>query len=430
MAHTVGDVLTPTTVMAALNPALAERAARRWLVGTTLSISGSSASLVTLAWVLVTGPGSWLGVGLLAASACTPSILLAGHAGWLADRVSPRRTLAWCESVRAVAAAAAGLAILTGVPWGFLLLYALVEACASALARPSASTALLHSVGPEMLGAAASLDRVAVTLGRIIGPMAGAGAVALAGPAAAMGLNSVSFAATLGLVVPMAARVGKDVGSARAGRPWDTMGSLARDPATAGVWLGMIAVAVVVGQKTAMWPMLAQAGMGASPSGLAQMYTAGGIGGLFALPLAARLTSQRAARGLLWAAAIAAVAMAGATAGHVAAAVLVMAGICDAASGTAYVSVRAVMLAATEPARHGRVLAAHSAVTTGVGVLALAVTGVAAWAGAPATFALGAGVAMLALVATRGGDAKGGRGKLSGRWRETRGPAWPRSRPR
>ncbi len=159
---------------------------------------GTWMQTVALGYVVTRNTHNPLWTGVVAAAAFVPIGLLSPVGGALADRLDRRRWL--MATTVAEAAFAALLALLSASgheqPW-LLTLVALAGGCASAIGFPTYQAMLPDLVEQQDLLAAVSLSSAQFNLGRVIGP-ALAGVVLVAGGVAwAFAANAVSFGAVV-----------------------------------------------------------------------------------------------------------------------------------------------------------------------------------------------------------------------------------------
>ncbi|RKR85813.1 putative MFS family arabinose efflux permease [Micromonospora pisi] len=221
-----------------------------WLVQ-TLSVGGASFSYVAIPLLVLDSTGSVSQMGLLTGVSGAAGIVAGIFAGGLVDRVDRRRLLIWCDAVRAPLYALVPL-----VWWGgpqLWLLYVIMPL--------GSAVAMVFQVGyvsavPSLVPAA----RITQANGRlfasyasagVVGPMLAGGLSALLGPAAAIGVDAATFAASaLGLCLVRLRRPGPapaahpagggrddPVGSARADAGGDRS-TVGRRPVTGDLLVG------------------------------------------------------------------------------------------------------------------------------------------------------------------------------------------------
>ncbi len=152
-------------------------------------------------WLVLTLTGSAAVLGLTRAITTIPYLVLAPHAGTLADRRAPQSLAVLSQLIGAAIAGLVALLVWLGViqVW-LILLLALVSSCATALGWPSTQALIPLLAGRRALGRAVGLNSVQGNLSGIIGPPIGGWAVAVGGIAAAYAANALSsLVAAVGL---------------------------------------------------------------------------------------------------------------------------------------------------------------------------------------------------------------------------------------
>jgi MFS family permease len=148
----------------------------------------------------VTRQAAWTAV--IAAAAFLPTAVLGPIGGALADRFPRKGILLVTTVVQAVLAGAVAVLVATGGATPALIaLIVLATGCATAIGFPAYQAILPDLVPPEDLVAAIGLGSAQWNLGRIIGPLAAGGVIALAGVPTALAVNAVSFLAVVGVLL-------------------------------------------------------------------------------------------------------------------------------------------------------------------------------------------------------------------------------------
>lgn len=144
----------------------------------------------------VTGRNTWSAV--VAVASFVPIALLGPLGGVWADRLPRKRVMMTVAVAQAVIAAAVAAGVDGG--WagpGTIAVLALLSGVANAVGFPAFQASVPELVPPEDVVAATSLFAVQWNLGRILGPLAAAVAIALGGIEAALYANAVSFLAVV-----------------------------------------------------------------------------------------------------------------------------------------------------------------------------------------------------------------------------------------
>ncbi len=173
-----------------------------FFAGNLVSNCGTWFQNVAAAVVVFNLTRSALLVGAVSVMQFLPSLVLAPWAGAVTDRVDRRRLLLASQLLSA--AAAGGLAVWTALvgveglpgPWP-VLAAALVIGVGYAFSVPAMQALVPALVPPRDLDAAIALNSVTFNVARAVGPALGAVALVALGPAAAFGVNTVSFLALI-----------------------------------------------------------------------------------------------------------------------------------------------------------------------------------------------------------------------------------------
>lgn len=182
-----------------------------WLTQ-TLSVFGSTFSIVALPLLVLAATGSVAQMGLLTAVSGVASVASGVVAGVVVDRVDRRRLMIVCDLVRLVAFAAvpAVWAVFGAQIW--LLFAVMAVAAVSGMLFDVAFTAVVPAlVPPDRIGAANGRLEATTGVAFVLGPALAGTAAALAGPADAVAVDAVSFGVSvIGLLIcPMRADVAR-----------------------------------------------------------------------------------------------------------------------------------------------------------------------------------------------------------------------------
>jgi MFS family permease len=382
---------------------------RRYFVGQVISVSGNWMQLVAQMWLIVKLTGSGVAVGLTAGLQFAPILLLGAWGGLIADRFSKRRVLMITQPLMALPALALWALVATGSvePW---MVYALVfvRGVANAFDNPARQSFVIELVGPERVVNAVSLNSVIVQAGRIIGPAAAGGVIAVAGVGPCFALNALSFAAMLIALQRM------DVSQLRPSppaqrAPRELRAALRYVSATPGLWipLGMM---VIVGTLTfnfqVLLPLLASQtwhGTAATYALLTAAMAVGSVAGALASGARGRVSPAIL---VVASAAFGAVELLAALAPSLPLQVLALIPL-GAVSVTFSAGVNSTMQLNVTPAMRGRVMGLYSMVFLGSTPIGAPLVGwLAEIAGPRSGMALGGGAALvaaaLAIAAYRG----------------------------
>lgn len=360
-----------------------------------LSSLGDFLALVPLALLLERETGSGFVVAALFAALWAPSIVLAGPAGLLADRLDPRRLLIVVSLAQAAIAVALAFA---GAPAAILGLAALLGA-ANALSQPAEFALLPRVAAEEEIASANGRMEAARYAGMTLGPVAGGVAAAGGGTKLALLADAATFAAIALAAATLRTRSaarGRDAG----GRARDGLAFLRADAVLRGVLPVAVAALVVM---TAVWTaevFFAKDVLGVGDAGygaLTSVWTIGMVAG--AVVLASRVPAARAAPVALGAIAVQGAGIAFPAAVPLVAATALAFAIGGLAHGVKNVVLRTLIHHRSPEHLHGRAFAAYNALRNAAELTALALGGVlVAVAGPRATMAI-AGTVPILLVA-------------------------------
>ncbi|MBO0681847.1 MAG: MFS transporter [Candidatus Dormibacteraeota bacterium] len=141
-------------------------------------------------------------VGFLGAVEVAPLVVFGLAGGHLADRLDRRRLALACEvALAAVAVLLTVNALLPQPQIAVVFVAAGLTMALSSLQRPSLDAAVPRLVVPQQLAAAAALNSLFSNAGQIVGPALGGLVAAGPGPAVVYGVDALTFAASVGLLL-------------------------------------------------------------------------------------------------------------------------------------------------------------------------------------------------------------------------------------
>ena len=184
-----------------LTPLRESRDFRLLYVSRTVTLFGTLAADVALLVQAKQLTGSTFAVGLLGAAEMLPLVVFGLYGGVLADRLDRSRLLQLCE---AGLGCCAGLLVINALQphpavWPLYLIAAVASALA-ALQRPSFDASVPRIVARDQLTAAAALLAMSSNASFIVGSAVGGALAAAPGPALVYGLDTISFAVSLGFL--------------------------------------------------------------------------------------------------------------------------------------------------------------------------------------------------------------------------------------
>ncbi|MFI9402700.1 MFS transporter [Nocardia sp. NPDC052316] len=347
-----------------------------FLAARALSILGDRVTDVVLPLAVLAASGSAVTAGFVGAAAQLPQVLAALHVGAVVDRRERKSLMVSADVVRAVAFVAIGAEVLFGgARWVPLVLLALVTGVGDAVFHAAASSYLPSLVADRDLMRANGLVEGSDAAATLTGPAAGGWLLQALGPLVACVVNAVSFVASALLL----ARLPKNVPGEEDSHGDSVLAGLRlirRDRAQAvllasACYLHLLAAA-------ALLPLLVRADdeLRLTPLTTGLIVSAAGVGGLVSSLVLARFCDAAPWPLLLAAAlsvnggAVGALALFDAPL-WLAATVLVL----DGASALGFIVVATTRQRRTPDAVRGRVIAASTAATATVRMLALACTG-------------------------------------------------------
>ena len=185
---------------------------QRYIVGSAISDTGTWMQVMAQGWVMSSLTNRGLHLGLAAAAAGIPTILLAMKGGEAADRYDKRKILIWTQVVQIILAVTLGFLVMTGrVQIWHIIVLALCLGTAIAFEMPAINALVPELVKRDEIAAAIALDRAVFHGSRLIGPSLAGIFVAWWGAASAFFANAVSFVA---LIISMLSLPPRQVGTA------------------------------------------------------------------------------------------------------------------------------------------------------------------------------------------------------------------------
>jgi MFS family permease len=310
--------------------------------------TGTWAQTVGAQWLMGDLGGTALQIALVQTAATLPVFVLVIPAGALGDVVDRRRLLLLSQTLMLLAAGA--LAALTAAgavtPDRLLALTALL-AVGQALAAPCFQAVQPELVPREELPQAALLNGANANVARAVGPAIGGLLIALAGPAAAFALNSVSFVGVLAVLYRWPRpRTERPLGTEPIGQAIRAGVRYVRSaPAFSSVLVRSALFMVFASGLWALLPALARGPMRLGPNGYGGLLAAVGFGAILGTAVLPWFRARRGSGGvvavatLMYAAAVAVVGHHSSTAAVVAALVL---------AGLSWIAVQSTLNAAAQ----------------------------------------------------------------------------------
>ncbi|MGR6322203.1 MFS transporter [Micromonospora soli] len=265
---------------------LADRPARRYLAGQTLSLIGDSSMWLACGiWVKeLTGSDGAAGLTFLFFAA---PALLAPLAGMLADRLPRRRLLVAANLVGAVVLLPL-LAVRGPGQVGLVYAVMFLYGCLNLVIAPAQSALLTTLLPDDLLASANGLLRTARESLRLLAPLAGAGLYALLGGAAVAVLDMATFVGAAALLLtlrvpdPAPDRPDRTGGVLRhwAGEATAGIRHLAGHPLLRRVALACTVLALVLGFSESTGYAVVDRGLHRAPEFLGVLQAAQGVGAI------------------------------------------------------------------------------------------------------------------------------------------------------
>lgn len=180
---------------------------RRYLVGTSISDTGTWMQVMAQGWVMSTLTNKAIMLGMVNFAAGLPMIFLTMFGGSMADQFDKRRILIWTQVVQIALALMIGFLIFSGqIQIWHIIAVAGLLGVAFAFEHPALAALVPELVKKEEIAGAVALDRAVFHSARLIGPSIAGIIVGLWGAATAFFLNALSFVAFIIALVSLPPR--------------------------------------------------------------------------------------------------------------------------------------------------------------------------------------------------------------------------------
>lgn len=265
--------------------ALRHRDFRLFWWGQLGSLVGTWMQSTAQGWWVLERTNSPFYVGLTAALANAPSLLLSLVAGVVADRHDKRRILLVAQSVALAGAAVLGVLIqLDRLPLALFFAVVMVVGIANAFEVPTRQAFFVDLVGREDLPSAIALNSSAFNLSRIVGPAVAGAVIARWGVLPCFYANALSYLAVIAALLRIRSRPRP---RRRAdGRWWRDIAEafrfLRRCREAGGLVLALAALSLGMLPYLALLPVFARDVLRVGAGGLGAMLAANGVGALLA----------------------------------------------------------------------------------------------------------------------------------------------------
>ncbi|MFG1957879.1 MFS transporter [Nonomuraea sp. NPDC049028] len=184
----------PTTSPSAKVGPWQSRNYRLQIVGAVISVLGTSAAPVAMAFAILDAGGSGTAVGLVSASGTLPAVLFFVIGGVVADRLPRHLVIVGANLVSAVAQSLFALVVFThSVQVWQLMLFAGVNGLAIAFRMPATEGLLMRSVDRAYANKAFAIFRTSLNCAQVAGAALGGVLVAAFGPGWVLALDAATF---------------------------------------------------------------------------------------------------------------------------------------------------------------------------------------------------------------------------------------------
>jgi MFS family permease len=185
---------------------------RRYIIGSAISDTGTWMQVMAQGWVMSSLTDRGFLLGLAAAAAGVPTILLAMKGGEAADRYDKRKILIWSQVAQIALALILGFLVYTGQIqiWHVIVLALCLGTCI-AFEMPAINALVPEIVGKDQIQTAIALDRSVFHGSRLVGPSVAGLFVGWWGAASAFFCNAFTF---LALIIALASLPPRTLGTA------------------------------------------------------------------------------------------------------------------------------------------------------------------------------------------------------------------------
>ncbi len=272
---------------------------RRYLLGTSISDTGTWMQLMAQGWIMSTLTDKAIMLGMVNFAAGLPMIFLTMFGGSMADRFDKRKILVWTQIVQIALALLVGWLVYTHrIQIWHIIVVAGLLGVAFAFEHPALSALVPELVRRDEIAAAVALDRAVFHCARFVGPSIGGLVVAAFGAATAFFANAVSFIAFIIALLSLPARAlgSREEEEQRASGIKDGFRYMRSDKPSLAM-VGMIAsmTIFIFPSVSVMMPLYSRDVLHFGPDKFGYLMAAAGIGsvfgaiGLITIPHARRL---------------------------------------------------------------------------------------------------------------------------------------------
>jgi MFS family permease len=274
---------------------------RRYMMGESISTTGTWMQVMADSWVLTTLTHSAFVMGLANFAAGIPVLLLMMYGGSVADRFEKRNILLVTQVAQILLAATMGVLVYTGLVqiWMVIVIAGLLGVV-NAFEMPAASALVPELVTKQELGDAMAVDRSTFHATRLIGPALAGLVIGAWGAAVAYFANAFSFIALMIALrtLPPRERGNEEEEEARSTGFMDAVQYTRNDPPTFAM-MAMMALMTLIPMPVLMVlvPLYARTQLNLGASGMGFMMSINALGSLVgSIWLLGVLPSQRIGR--------------------------------------------------------------------------------------------------------------------------------------
>jgi MFS family permease len=258
-------------------------------------------------WTMLSLTSDAVLIALVTTSASVPAFALMLPAGVLSDRFDRRLILVVSQAMLVAVAGVLAVTTALGIVSPAIILFS--SAClgaGSAISTPAWQTLVPELVPRAEMPDAVTLNSVAFNIARSVGPAIGGLILSVAGPAAAFGLNALSFLGVIYAlqVYPDVRRVATRPRSRAASEPFfhaliGVFSYARKSKSLRALYLAIAVFAVSAASIPALLPLFAKESLGASARGYGLLLGALGAGAVLAALVLRRVRSLVSTRGLV-----------------------------------------------------------------------------------------------------------------------------------
>ncbi|WP_159079133.1 MFS transporter [Plantactinospora sp. BC1] len=275
--------------------------------GQSVSVIGDGAAALAIPLLVLTVTGSAVATALAAAARTIAYLLFGLTAGTFVDRWDVRRTMIFCDVVRAVTFLVLPIvATFNGGIW--IVPLAVAAASAGIFFETALAVAVQDSIAPEQLTGANAKLEFSNQVGLLLGPASIGVAIATIGVEKCLWLNAATFAVSVVTLVPLRFR-DRPPGERETGRLGERLAGIWRET-RAGlryIWANSLLVRLVSLQAVINFVIAAETlvvfhadrGLHATSIWTGVVLAAAGLGGIVATGLAAWFADRFSAQALI-----------------------------------------------------------------------------------------------------------------------------------